>query len=751
MKQDKIGMGVDAPTLLPQNVSIKDLVLKYIAENSGKDYRKEKIEANFSPNADVLKAIATLEQAASGEVSHILTRWNVDGKGKITGGKRPDLPKIVALTGTYGAKLLLTKLIESKAHESVYLPFGDLGQIKASAVQRIQQYLSMIAMRAEDIPDVDFKDVLIIKGKEDDNADSLEAEIKNLNLMAANAKERYLIQQVIMPLMRDILVEKNHITGLTEVPVLDTAKTYSKWKQNTDKAIMRQPMLVMIVETLSKQEWLNSYVALRDTLITGVDQSAFIGLPLLISATTNRESDGTANATDATETGALELGSESADSRWAFSKSKDDVLTSVTPLYSLARRTVLQSLDKNPLWVEDSFEAILPDEIAPSDIAWLIRELVSLKSVETTDAMSLEFISRYHTWSGLITNSTSITPTDRFKKFVDDYLLTEYVRYATKLPAVDTSIMTLFDEPNRADLQKSSADKMYFMALTHKVALAGLTEILTCLKDSYEFGHSEFWEGLNDTLELPGKTDSMFLPGFVHTRTYGIQNPLMSVEKDKASLAYYFMEKSVRFVHPVTDHLTDLLNKTNSLSTMTTNLMSIRHFSTSDEGYFDESELVGCAEVAHLADVGLEAIAIDTIRPNDYLGRHLKQLTPRKYRNKAAQATHVIVGKAKPTIFTAYNLTAMDTYPFEIVEFKDSDFDLSSSFNVIENYYSDTVRVISPVRMFEIVSADQFSYSPTILKFMPNNNSQFKELITRWEHSMNFFDAIGDGDLNPGE
>lgn len=653
------------------------------------------------------------------DLEAVMRKWKPNDKGIINTLKKEDIPRVVTVEGMPTIRRALTHVIETYAHDRVKLPFGHLGRLKSAGLNKLQSYLSMIAMRFNDIPEIDYRDIMLLSSVNTTTAGNGESTNVGdfLSQLTRSARDRYMMNNVIMPLLRDVLIKDTGIKMFTGVPVLKSANLYSVWRESTDKPILRGPLQSDVTTTLgsAEYEWLNSYVGLANTLITGIDQSAFIGLPLLLSA--------------------VEDPAVIKDKTHALTTPKaDGSITSINPVYSLHRKSVLNNLNGRPIWIADQFGISAPKDITVHEVAWTIVQLAKLKNVSIINDVDLMFMSRYPEWSGLLVDSNvGELVSEEWKDFVDEILMMEFLRQATLTPSVDQVVASMFDEPNRADLHASLNSKLYFISLTNKVAVNVLTDLLTAMKSSVEFGFSDFWDSLNELIPEATLSTLPSMNGHTHVRTYDIKNPVFTANDRRINSSYYFLEEGLNYKHPVMDHFRVIVEEMGVLGSMKTEPLSIRKFITSEDTSFDISSLSKCSDYVNLVDVNLTVLNKDEIDSEHPLYKYVDKLKSVKRFANSQEGNVVVIGRTACAVITRYDLDAYDNVLYQTSEIKLDSYDLSRVFNIFT--MDDKIRILQPQNLIEIVPGSSFSYDPVVLAVLPEDNAKFKELITKWEHN----------------
>lgn len=705
-------------------VAPRSSIMVRVAKNE-KDIIEISPEAYSHSYQRLLNAEKILSERDSSDVTTVMDKWKPGKDGIINTIKSSEIPRVVTLTGTASAERRLMEMVEAYAHEPIFLPFGDLGKLKASAMHKINSYLSMIALRKKDIPDTDYKDILIANWPDiGSNEVELQTQIDQLDKLTSQAKDRYMMNNVIMPLFRDILIKDTGVKKLTGVNVLETAVMYSQWKQQSSQQILRGPLLQDVTNTLHASTWLESFSSLKSVLLSGFEQSSWIGYPMLLAA--------------------VEDDMVTKQQVYLTTPGKDSSISSTNQCYNITRKTALTSLHGNPLWVRDAFSANIPEKITKTDVAWTMMQLAKLKNVPIVSNVDMMFMSRYPNWSGLMIDDTQLEPSDEWIAFVNNLLEMEYIRNSTKLPNVDQSIISMFDEPNRSDLHATMGDRMYFVALCHKVSVQVLKDILVALNGSIEFMDNDFWETMGSLIDEKFDGANLALSGFSFMRSYDVAQPVFMPHEKSVSSSYYFMEKELTYKHPVSDYFKDILGKAGLMGSMDTKLISVRKFVTSDPGLFDIPKLNGQDDFVNVAAVKLSIENLDGIDENHSLYKVKDKLTPMTKNSNATTKGTAVIGQTDCIILTEYDLSKEKALLFDTIDVNLEDYDFSRIFDI--HLKEKGFRILQPTGVFQIVSGDSFSYDPQILMFMPKDNQQFTDLIQKWEQTMNISPEENDDD-----
>lgn len=598
----------------------------------------------------------------------------------------------------------LTMLMERYSNEQINLPFGSLDRIAKGTSQRIQTYMGMIALRYKAIAEPEWSDVPILV---DAGIEISEEELGELKDAYSQATRRYLSSNIIQPLLRNILVEREGVTKFTGVKVIELAYMYSTWMKNADNAMLRAPLMNTITAEISNLEALGSYVALKDTLLTGVSQSCFVGLPLLVSAL---------------EEGQGKYGLESTE----------DGFVSKMPSAILARETSLYGVDKKPLWVTDTIKSNNAP-ISMSDVAALITMMAKLQSINLIEDLGIEFMSRYPDWSGLLV-SEEARLSDLTMNWLNDLCEQEFIRTTTLMPTVDSTIMSIFNEPNRSDLHTGVYERLYFVSLAHKVASNVIADILGCVMTSIEYRDLPIWSDINSLLKREIAPVAFVNSGYSLDRSFSQGNAFSIVKAGFVQSGHYYVESGLKLLHPVLSDLLLRLDEAGAVSRMNSQLISVRPFMTSGTHKFCYTSNENINGISHVHPVQLDVELLEDLADSTGLDVNDMLVTPIRKHLDSKSAEFALIGTTTPVIITRYQLAKKDMMTYSYTDVEMDDFDVTKIYDakVIHKGF----RIFMTADAYYKEEGPKIALNTDAYLILPEVKDAFADLLSVWSHDM---------------
>lgn len=573
-------------------------------------------------------------------------------------------------------------------------------------------------MRSKAIPEATFSAKSFIG---DDEITISDEEVDVLNNSYNDAKKRFVAMQIIQPLLRDILVKREGVNSIFGADPVKLALKYANWVKSADNAMLRIPLMASISGDLEKEESLSGFVTMKDGLINGMSQSALIGLPLLVAALHKSDSS-------------KQEYKESAD-LYDLEHTDDGFLVKL-PGATIERSTLIYDVENNPLWIGDSFTPSHP-VVGHEDLAALISLYAELQSVSVIDDLGVEFMSRYPSWSGLLMKSKSAM-SDEVGLWFNNICEQEFIRQSTNLPAVDTKVMALFNEPNRSDLHVGAYERIYFVALSHSVVLHVLGDILGRAMTSIEYRDLPVWNEINRILPRPISPISIVNSAYKVDREYEHSSVMSVIKNGIIKSGRYYVERGIKLQHPVLSDLTNKLEKAAVLSYMTSNLVSIRPFSKSGSNEFCYTSNLGSKDFFHLGQIELDVEHVDEFyKRHDVMNAaEAKSLMISKVRKRinSSSTEFLIIGTTSPMILTRYNIPKRDVLTYSFTDIEYSDFDLTTIYDArfLEGMY----RIFLTKDAFHYEQGESLPINTEAYLILPELKDKFKDILELWEHDL---------------
>lgn len=390
--------------------------------------------------------------------------------------------QLTGLQGDQTLKAILTRLYARQQNQSVQLPFTSGDLIDTSSYTIIQNYMAMIALRKKAIPEGSWDNLPMLAqiGIKLDAAD-----IQSLDESYEMAKARYLSTNVIQPLLRYSLLDRGSSHDLNMEDIRKKCLTYAQWLKALKIDSLKPSLQASVLSHILQWEELEGFINVRSVMLGGVPQVANIGIPMLLKAVKNART----SVRDFSVSGDLKFTQNPFKNTQIDAMLGDDQLITHNPYGTSARKVVLRDYSGDAVVTEESFDAYIPD-IDNNGVIALLLELAKLKGVDFSDKIDLAFASRFPKWSGLLVNSSIELP-DHLAKHLESVTYYQTLIDVLNGKTGDQTLMAIFDESNRADLQASSADKISILALFYANYVKSITNVLSAIVYSKEYKHEQ--------------------------------------------------------------------------------------------------------------------------------------------------------------------------------------------------------------------------------------------------------------------
>lgn len=470
------------------------------SEKEVKPRARTKSDANKKQDNNFVGIDKMLEKGMIGRGLQVYTSDAVRLANKMLsrGSEQGSYERTVSQQGKFTSGRRLSMVIEAQLSEDVIMPFGNLNGLVPAAESVISTYLNLIAMRYKSIATDDWSAVplhILDPDSKENSTPASEKTIQELKDAYSNSARKYMEQSVISPLLRRTLVDRSGVSTLSPGNILPRARAYASWKNKVSTPIIRQLLITDVVSHLEKDKVMESFTVFIGAMATGVRQQASIALPLLMNAVRADVND-KGNSDDSFSNKFVHQ----------VSSGQEDGFVVEIPSAAVSYSVSAYDTEGRPWIVEKEIQPRLP-RISNHDIAGLIRLYAELSGVNVTDTLSLETITRYSDLSVLVMEgNTDMSP--EFASWFQDYYDTQFIIDVTQLRPVDTSVASIFDEPNRSDLHGNMADKLYFYALSLKVMIKCLSNVMGALIGSVDVEG----DAIADILKQAGLTLQSSMP-----------------------------------------------------------------------------------------------------------------------------------------------------------------------------------------------------------------------------------------------
>lgn len=658
---------------------------------------------------------------------------------RLSGDVTASIPAdLVEIRGMRTIRAILHDLTVQAHNMNMTLPVGDIRDLPASIQEKVSTYMDLICLRVSAIPDtsqlrasvmafVD-KDLLDEKWLETPFDDGKKSQGDSLAGVYESAVRRYISMQVISPLLRSVLVSRLGIKGVQRPDVIDWAFQYAGWLRDADKGLLRSALKANIISDLETNPKIAPYLALSEALLGGVNTPSYIGLPKLLGAI----SDHHGGLAKAYTFGTTEEGFEITN-----------------PLLSQTREVLAYDCANRPVAFTDFLEVDVPT-MNTEDVVYVLKMAATLNGVDIEKSIGLEFMAQHPKWSGyLLTDLTEHRPTEEFMNWLTAMLNHKYLVYMTTLPNVDKTLTALFDEPNRADLHITSIDKLYYIALAHRVLNETLADVIACINSSAEFAGTE---AISEVIKLaPDKLSGGMVPrnDWKLHREFKNTNTTVFIKNRSVISSVYHIDQDMSAFHPIMRTQMKALLNQHLVGTMETYNIMTKSIAIPDvmpvcllSNMHMQSFLntVG-ASVSIVTREALAArIGVDVSALDDLSVKWIKR------RNTADSADIAIIADIKPVIVSYNTLRGLDKLGLSVVKTPSAAFDLLSYYLGFSE--EDEVRIFTSDTLIHFKELDTKDIDIESFILTKDVAAAIKPLLKPWAYDFEADEISGDGTQN---
>lgn len=576
-----------------------------------------------------------------------LTRLAQIMKGESSLGGRTVLSEFEYERGGFSYRRLLYDCDMATFERTICLPVGDISNLTSSQAEKLSLYAQFVADRYAAIPDLDPVGVVddaisfarrysssldisslnsnagVGNGVSDDGQIDdvdhnegqdvyLDAEralverekiTRELAEASRDAKRRFLVMNIIQPLLRDALVVRSEAPAPSSIDVIRMAFEYADWLRMQNQSVEPTALQNLITRATIENKAVAGLINLRQATMYGVPQNAVMALN---------------NVGIALQDEGAGIG--------AYVKSEDETTLSLgTSFASVRRSCVLKNLQNEPRVLQDSFVSHVPDiDDADSFSRGLIKVIAHLQGMKIADSISTEFLTSNPAWSGLLSDST----VGRSGDIVNDpdvVLVMQYARDRTKFSffsellsqsAIPTSRVTLSSTENDATYMEDPKFILNMFALAHSSLLKVCSEALSALSSSREFSGLAIWDELRrlQLLTTPSPTSINIGRTYV---TYSDASAVTQVQGTGVEITKYYVSKDFAPISDKDIKLREVLRDMNALGDLTLTPVVHRDVLLPNLPYASLDDFMSLQsthpEIFSDCIIGLKAVTVDQI------------------------------------------------------------------------------------------------------------------------------------------
>lgn len=480
--------------------------------------------------------------------------------------------------GELSAALLLRRLDLQRFNQTVNLPVGDLDDLGRAAKQKMLSYLRLVAQRyqslaklpLDDLPELlqtmlstslatNIVHMLQEEGLPHLNDDASAANVQDimdrLADLEGDARDRYFKTSILQPLFRDVLIVRGEFKYPTFDYVYDLAMSYAEWKRALDRGASRSALQDRVTRSLTQDTFASGLLTLKEALVAGVQQQSVTALCDIQRATEQGE-------------GCDYLAEENKVSMTA-------------PFGSLLRVAKASDIYGLPVIVSDSVTSTARQVINVDDIRLAITLLARLSGIDIIREFSLEFMTRYPEWTGLIDFSyhddLQAGDGEGLRAWISDRLVFDFMCNVLNDRHVTSVIDMLFAEQNRSDLQKVFSDAASISALAHRTLVELVTDFLMSAKASYEWSNSPIWKELDKVgMSIPDFPSDIFTYESVSCLTPSL--PSVTMTNSKLYVTRFYQDEELATLSPLAQKILDSAKRLGLVGSMRSSFFLRREF-----------------------------------------------------------------------------------------------------------------------------------------------------------------------------
>lgn len=665
--------------------------------------------------------------------------------------------KEVALPGRQSFVCCLSDLDYKRMQRTVNLPIGDLSTLQSFQRDKLTTYLRLVLQRMSNmarITDADEEEVIggilnvmhkdwsrIIEDLgaigvtvspdafKDDSTEAIKRLLAELRDVDESARKRFISLTVLQPLYRDVLLNRPEFTWPVVEDVVRMARAHAGWKRMKNEGVMATLIQGDISRVIAADSRVGGYATLREATFLGVKHNAHIGMATLSDAL--GVDAGYVHTSDATGDD-LKFGD----------------LNSTVHRY-VAHRDVLGQ----PAVIHDHVSVSgLSERATRDELVVGIRALASLMNVDILEHISLDFISTYPEWSGIVSPDLPTTIagshyTLSLPLWVHERLPHEFMCAVLNGEFADTSISGLFAEQNSADLQKVFEAGAYYYGVALSVLTKTLKSFLNAARKSYEWADSSIWTELSSLgIQIEDTDGASFDISYITHMTNG---PVAIGSKSHAvNATRYYVDEELLVFSPAARRLANTFQALRCYGTMETSVRRKRPFIAPSSAPIDISAVASSTVLSRSMkrDILATADQLSAADINGLVIRTRKDFSGVVY-DKVVSPAGVLtsgfafVGKISPTIEIFYDhLPRIAQLPIAFIVGTDGvDGPLEDAVGTL--VYGRYSRVVDPsiaIRVInEAIDLSEFGVELAL----PTSDEDLRASVEKWHNGMGIVHA----------
>lgn len=449
--------------------------------------------------------------------------------------------------GVPSIKRMLMDYIYQVINQPVTFPLGAMTDLSAKEIERIHTYTAMIANRFMSIPRIDFtqEDVLrhvssIQSAMTDAKETYSDEAIDQLTDMTDAAVRRYIQNNVISPLLRDVLVNRGSLKTLVNISPFQAAASYAEWLKLLDMNYDASMIRSLVTQALPQFPWMTGMETLRHASAGGRKQNGVFVMNQIATAIADEES-----VNDFYYDTFL----------GKFSKYREGRETEVTSIsiaalgMNIHRTCDLLNVHQEPIALCDSVSYDKLDELSSllqrkDVVVYLIKLLAKLSNVSIEERIDLDFLTRYPEWSGLLQTdsgeSDNVMSVTVLTGVLEPIIKFQYLASVCNNKITANELRSIFDEPNRADLQSDFSSFLYHFSLSHNVSQGVIRSVLEIVRNSREWVGQTIWDELSKVgIVIPAVDNPGSGNRTLHTKFESASSIIRLMDNSATTVSYY--------------------------------------------------------------------------------------------------------------------------------------------------------------------------------------------------------------------
>lgn len=658
-----------------------------------------------------------------------------------------------SLPGRQSFATCLSEVDYSRLQQTVNLPIGDLATLRTHQRDKITTYLRLVLQRMSNmanISDADEDEVIggILSSVTRDwshvtddlrrlgiditpdafrenSEEGVRLLLTQLRDVDEYARRRFVSMTILQPLYRDVLLSRPEFSWPDADDVMRMARAHAGWKRMKNEGVIATFIQGDISRVVSADTKVSGFATLREATFLGVKQNAFIGLTALTEAV-------------------------GVDAGYKYQMASDESAVAFGDDFVSVERTVVQRdvLDQ-PVVMHDRLAVNdISDTATRDELIIAIRALAVLSGVDILNSISLDFITTFPDWAGIVSpdlpaNVGRAGGLLQLPTWVRNRLAHEFMCAVLNGEYADTSISGLFAEQNNADLQKVFEAGAYYYGVALTVVTRLLRQYLTAAKRSFEWADSGVWSELQ---MMNIMVDENFVQPFKTTYVTRFVNGPIAISTGTVGVkaTRYYLDEEALVLTPTSLRLVNTLRALKCVGAMQTTVRRTRPFIVPNTGPIDIAE-VATSDV--LTQTMKKEILATSFRMSASEINGLVMSTRRDFQavvydkvvspNGLLTDGFAFLGKIQPTIEVFFDhIGRVDQLP---VSFLKTNPEVDGPLNDSNSQYQfgQVLRLVDPSIAVRVTN-EAFDLSGFgINVYLPQSDSELRVSVERWQ-SANF-------------